>query len=46
MKRGWDFTSSVQYTKFNIKPEEMLLKVFDIDTDKRSAKQHNNFGIN
>jgi len=43
IKRGWDFTSSVQYTKFNINPEEMLLKVFDIDTDKRRQNQRNKF---
>lgn len=43
VKRGWDFTSSVQYSKFNLKPEEMLLKVFDIDTDKRRQNQRNKF---
>lgn len=43
VKRGWDFTSSVQYTKFNIKPEEMLLKVFNVDTDKRRENQRNKF---
>ena len=43
IKRGWDFTSSVQYTKFNINPEEMLLRVFDIDTDKRRENQRSKF---
>jgi hypothetical protein len=43
IKRGWDFTSSVQYTKFGMRPEEVLLKVFDIDTDKRSLSQRNKF---
>ena len=43
VKRGWDFTSSMQYTKFNIKPEEMFLKVFDIDTDKRSQNSKNKY---
>jgi hypothetical protein len=43
IKRGWDFTSSVQYTKFNLKPEEMLLRVFDIDTDKRRENQRSKF---
>lgn len=43
IKRGWDFNSSLQYTKFSIKPEEMLLRVFEIDTDKRNLKQKNKF---
>jgi hypothetical protein len=43
IKRGWDFNSSVQYTKFGIRPEEMLLRVFDNDTDKRSLAQRNKF---
>ena len=43
IKRGWDFKSSVQYTKFSISPEEMLLRVFDINTDKRNLNQRNKF---
>ena len=43
IKRGWDFTSSIQYTKFRISPEEMMLRVFDINTDRRNLKQKNNF---
>lgn len=43
VKRGWDFTSTVQYTKFNLKPEEMLLRVFDMDTDNRRQNQRNKF---
>lgn len=43
IKRGWDFTSTLQYTKFNLKPEEMFLRVFNIDTDKRRANQRNKF---
>ena len=43
VKRGWDFTSSVQYTKFRISPEEAILKVFDINTDKRNLNQRNKF---
>jgi len=43
IKRGWDFTSSVQYTKFRISPEEAVLKVFDINTDKRNLNQRNKF---
>ena len=43
VKRGWDFKSSLQYTKFNVSPEEMLLMVFDINTDKRNLNQRNKF---
>jgi hypothetical protein len=43
VKRGWDFASSLQYTKFRIRPEEALLKVFNIDTDNKSLKQRNKF---
>lgn len=43
IKRGWDFTSSLQYTQFSISPEEMLLQVFDIHTDKASLSQRNKF---
>jgi hypothetical protein len=41
--RGWDFRSSVQYTKFRLSPEEYLLKVFDINTDKANHHQRNRF---
>lgn len=43
IKRGWDFTASVQYTKFRISPEEAILKVFDINTDKNTNTQRNRF---
>ncbi len=43
IKRGWDFTGSVQYTKFSIRPEELLLKVFNINTDKGINVQRNKF---
>ena len=43
IKRGWDFTSSLQYTKFKRTPEEILLMVFNIDTDKKSLSQRNKF---
>ena len=43
IKRGWDFTASVQYTKFKIRPEEVLLKVFDINTDNNTNTQRNKF---
>jgi len=39
IKRGWDFSHGMQYTKFNLRPEEMMLKVFDIDTDRKSFNQ-------
>ncbi|NTS42173.1 hypothetical protein HRG84_14815 [Flavisolibacter sp. BT320] len=43
ISRGWDFQRSLQYTKFRMSPEEALLKVFDINTDKASHKQRNRF---
>jgi hypothetical protein len=43
IKRGWDFTSSFQYTKFRISPEEAILKVFAMDTYKNSNTQRNKF---
>ncbi|MCU7552343.1 hypothetical protein OCK74_24705 [Chitinophagaceae bacterium LB-8] len=43
IKRGWDFTSSLQYTKFRIRPEEALLKVFDINTDNNINTQRSRF---
>ena len=43
IKRGWDFSSSLQYTKFRIRPEEAVLKVFDITTENNSNKQHSKF---
>lgn len=43
IKRGWDFTASLQYTKFRIRPEEALLKVFDIHTDNNINYQRNRF---
>ena len=43
VKRGWDFSSSVQFTKFGLRPEEMLLRVINIDTDKRNLSQRNKF---
>ncbi|HEX2606859.1 MAG TPA: hypothetical protein VHK91_05745 [Flavisolibacter sp.] len=43
IKRGWDFTSSVQYTKFRIRPEEAVLKVFDINTDNTTNNQRGKF---
>ena len=43
IKRGWDFSSSLQYTKFKRSPEEVLLKVFNIDTDKKRLSQRNKF---
>lgn len=43
IKRGWDFTASVQYTKFRIRPEEAVLKVFDINTDNNTNTQRGKF---
>lgn len=43
IRRGWDYSSSVQYTKFRISPEEAILKVFDINTDKQRLDQKSKF---
>jgi hypothetical protein len=43
IKRGWDFRSSLQYTKFRLSPEEYILKVYDINTDKATHNQRNRF---
>jgi hypothetical protein len=43
IKRGWDFTASLQYTKFRISPEEAILRVFDIRTEKGTNWQRNKF---
>lgn len=43
IKRGWDFTSGMQHTKFNLKPEEMVLRVLNIETDKRNINQRGKF---
>ncbi len=43
IKRGWDFSSSLSHSKFFLRPEEALLKVFDINTDKDVYTQKNKF---
>jgi hypothetical protein len=43
IKRGWDFGSSMQHTKFNLRPEEAVLKVFQIDTDKKSLSEKSKY---
>ncbi|HYH14619.1 MAG TPA: hypothetical protein VD794_05350 [Flavisolibacter sp.] len=43
IKRGWDFTYGMQHTKFNLKPEEMVLRVLNIETDKRNINQRGKF---
>lgn len=43
IRRGWDFNSSVRYTKFNMRPEEAILRVLDISTDRNTNTQRNKF---
>jgi hypothetical protein len=43
IKRGWDFASSVRYTKFRINPEEEILRVFDINTENSKSNQRSKF---
>lgn len=43
IKRGWDFSASVQYSKFRLRPEEYLAKVLAITTFKNFNDQRNRF---
>lgn len=43
IKRGWDFTASIQYTRFRMSPEEVVLKVFDINTNNGTNLQRGRF---
>jgi hypothetical protein len=43
VKRGWDFTSSFRYPRINLRPDEALLRVLDIDISNNSLKQRNRF---
>lgn len=43
VRRGWDFTSAVQWTKMRISPEETILRVLNVETDKRALQQRNKF---
>jgi len=42
IRRGWDFGSSLQYTKFRMRPEEAILQVFNIGTENHSLKEKRN----
>ncbi|WP_290791166.1 hypothetical protein [Flavihumibacter sp. UBA7668] len=41
VKRGWDFTSVWQASRISFKPEDQILKVFDINTDNRNTTEKN-----
>ena len=43
IKRGWDFAKSTQYTRFGIEPEDFVLRVFDIGSDRKKTKEQNKF---
>lgn len=43
IKRGWDFSSSTQYTRLSLDPQTMLLRVLNVDTDVRKLKEKNKF---
>ena len=43
IKRGWDFSSSLQFTKFRLRPEEYILRVLDIEVNHQNLKQRNRF---
>ena len=39
VKRGWDFSSVWQASRISFRPEDQILKVFDINTDNRSLTE-------
>jgi hypothetical protein len=39
VKRGWDFSSVWQASRISFRPEDQILKVFDINTDNRSLNE-------
>lgn len=41
VKRGWDFASVWQASRISFKPEEQLLKVFDINADNKRITEKN-----
>jgi hypothetical protein len=43
VKRGWDFTGNSQFTRFSLKPEDIVLSAFNVYSDKASVKQRNRF---
>jgi len=43
IRRGWDKGSSFQFTKFGMDPFESVLRIFNVETDKKSLTQKNRF---
>ena len=39
VKRGWDFSSSMQHSRISFRLEDQVLKVFNIGTDNRSIAE-------
>jgi hypothetical protein len=43
MKRGWDFSGKWQASNISFKPQDQLVKFFNINTDNVSIKERNKF---
>lgn len=43
VQRGWDFSSGNRFTRFSIKPEDIILSAFDIHSDKARFNEKNRF---
>lgn len=43
VKRGWDFSSGSQFTRFSLKPEDIVLSAFNIHSDKARFNEKNRF---
>lgn len=43
IRRGWDFSASVQYTKFRVRPEEAIARVFGLETDNNKNYRRHRF---
>ncbi len=43
VKRGWDLTSGSRFTRFSLKPEDIVLSAFNIYSDKERYTDKNRF---
>lgn len=43
IQRGWDFSSGNRFSRFSIKPEDIILSAFDIHSDKARFNEKNRF---
>lgn len=43
VKRGWDFSNGSRFTRFSLKPEDILLSAFNIHSEKEKYTDKNRF---